>query len=555
MIKLSSYALATALLSRNVKAACPTTDFTVSLTAGQACNYDNLILALPADCTVGELFPAAAGNETTIRAEVDELCQYDAPTQFVEAQGTYQLDRRYFAGGGPFVDGDDWNIDSGDVKRFEENLGSKTLIAWPEYAARMQYNIDNGLGMNGYPTNMNLETSCALQTAMCCFTDTHASPFPAGATTDVCRHDLSNSPQSNHIKYGWSVFPGPETPTYCVGMTWNDGDDELIGNVLYDISLRQTINHGYRAGVPGAPMCGCIEHMPIVEKASCRTATKNGLITYSFTVEYGVDAAGAALPPYVSASNSVGITYADCANPDLAGQFVANGGDAAAIGQHLVGANGCAADLTEYLNDNQFLHEGQHPTKYLTPDPTKWTDLVVGEGIRFQPPAIDPEVADGEFRAMIDAGCKNSDGTGRYCIIRRVCDSCRSPSHRDIYYKRLTQLPDFGTNTTAGEVYLLDMFMNNFNNIQNEFGPNGDDTGAFQLFSTYEDAKAGTNPWTYCRFAAPGSNYGFPFECGPTGRVWDDWNSYIHVGRFAGFANHHGFYVEKPEPVVPGVTV
>ena len=547
MIKLSSYALAASLLSRNVKAACPTTDFTVTLAAGLECNYANLVANLPQDCTIEELFKDAIGNtlrDATIRAEVADLCAYDAPTQFVEIQGTYQLDRRYFAGGGPFVDGDDWNIDSGDVKRFEDNLGSKTLIKWPEYAARMEYNNNNGLGENGYPTNMNLETSCALQTAMCCFTDdSMITPFPS--STDVCRHDLSNSPQSNHIKYGWSVFPGSETPTYCVGMTWNDGNTELIGNMMYDISLRQTVNSGYRAGVPGAPMCGCIEHMPIVEKAACRTATKSGEITYSFSVEYGVDEVTGNKLPYVSASNSVDIAYADCADGnDLAAQFIANGGDSATIQEHLVGDGKCADDLTEYLNDEQFLHEGQHPTKYLTPNTKVWTDLVVGEGIRFQPPDIDPEVADAKFREMIEACTGDS---GRYCIIRRVCDTCFSTAHRDIYYKRLTPLPPFGTNTTAGEKYMLDMFMNNFNSLENTMGPNGDDTGDFQLYSTYEDALAGTNPWTYCHYAPVGSNYGFPFECGPTGRVWNEWNSYIHGH---GYANHHGFYVEKP-PVAP----
>jgi len=546
MIRLSSYALATALLSRSVKAACPADDFTVSLAAGDACNYDNLVASLPAECTAAEIFQHPNGtalSEAEASLEVDDLCAYDALTQYVEIQGTYQLDRRYFQGGGPFVDGKDWNIDSGDVQRFEDNLGNKTVIAWPNYAARMEYNAENELGDNGYPTNMNLDKSCALQTAMCCFTDTHDEEFPS--STDVCRHDLSNSPQSNHIKYGWSVFPGAETPTYCVGMTWKDGEEELIGNAFYDISLRQTINHGYRAGVPGAPMCGCIEHMPVVEKADCRTATKVGEITYSFSVEYEVDEDGNALPPYVSASNSVEIEYKDCANTDLAGQFVDNGGDVKAIGEHLVGAIGetCADDLTEYLNNDQFLHEGQHPTKYLTPDPKNWTDLVVGEGIRFQPPAIEPEVADGNFRTMIDAGCTNEDGSARSCIIRRICDTCRTPSHRDIYYKRLTDLPPFGTNTTAGEKYLLDMFMNNFNNLENTFGPNGDETGDFQLFSTYEDAKAGTNPWTYCHFSSPGSNYGFPFECGPTGRTRNEWNSYNRGGAYA---EHHGFYVEKP---------
>ena len=105
-------------------------------------------------------------TEAEIQAEVEALCEYDAPTQFVEISGTYQKDRRYFAGSGVAVDGNDWDVDLSNEKRFSENACDKTMIKWPEYAARLQYNTDNGYGTNGYPTNMNLNTSCALKTAI-----------------------------------------------------------------------------------------------------------------------------------------------------------------------------------------------------------------------------------------------------------------------------------------------------------------------------------------------------------------------------------------------------
>ncbi|KAL9182474.1 hypothetical protein ACHAXT_013126 [Thalassiosira profunda] len=501
------------------------------------CNYDNFLAAiaanpLPDGCALADLFPNI--EEAEYANTVNALCEYDAPTQFVEIQGTYQKDRRYFAGGGPLVDGDDWSIDAAQITRFEANAGSNTLIAFPEYAARVQYNNDNGLGDNGYPANMNLETSCGLNTVMCCFTHDAMDSFAANgdATTDVCRHDLHDSPQSNHIKEGWSVFPGTETPTHCVGFTWNEGEEELLGNLMYDVSLRNTANKGYKEGIPGAPMCGCVEHMPVVEAASCRTATKDGAITYKF--EY--------LDGYLTADNEVGITYADCANPDLAGQFKANaGGDAdkaALIDEHLVaGTGGCADDLEDYLNAEQFLHEGQHPTKYLEPEADKW-EMVVGEGIRFLPPSIDPEESDTHFRGLIEAGCQNQDGSARKCIVRRTCSSCNSIAHRDVYYQRLTDLAPFGTNSTAGEVYFLDTFMNQWRN----YPDNDMAAGDFALYSTYADALAGTNAWTYCNYDYPG--IGFPRDCGPKGYVGGEWNSYtVHGG---GNANHHAFYVEKP---------
>lgn len=48
----------------------------------------------------------------------------------------------------------------------------------------------------------------------------------------------------------------------------------------------------------------------------------------------------------------------------------------------------------------------------------------------------------------------------------------------------------------------------------------------FDLYSTYADALADTNPWTHCGgFDDPG--VGFPGNCGPQGAVNDIWNSII----------------------------
>jgi hypothetical protein len=541
MIKINNYALTMALLTHGAThtsalvedGSCSgaISQFTGATKAD--CTYQNFLANLDPDCNVAELFPGL--DQATIEAEVADICEYDAPTQFVEIQGYYQSDKRYFAGGGPLVDGENWGVDVAQIQRFEANAGSNQLIAWPEYAARLDYNNANGLGDNGYPANMNLETSCQLNTAMCCFTDDSMGPgFPVDKTTDVCRHDLYDSPQSNHIKDGWSVFPGGETSTYCVGFTWNEGEEELIGNMMYDISLRNTALYGYREGVPGAPMCGCVEHMPEVETAECRTATKNGDITFTFNFD--------ATTSDVSASNSVDITYSDCGS-DLKTAYKAKPGIAGVLAEeekidsYLV--TNCDDDLTHYLNEEQFLHVGQHATKYITPESTKWSDIVVGEGIYFQPPNIDPAKSDSDFRSLIENACYDMvDGqkVARHCIIRRACASCRSESHRDIYYKRISDLPP--ALGEPNEIYFLDMFMNNWGSAYNLM-----DTD-FKLYSTYEDALADTNSWEYCDYQSSFDNYGFPRNCGPAGAVWNEWNSYV---RGHGYANHHGFYVEKME--------
>merc|ERR1712129_93212 len=64
----------------------------------------------------------------------------------------------------------------------------------------------------------------------------------------------------------------------------------------------------------------------------------------------------------------------------------------------------------------------------------------------------------------------------------------------------------------------------------------------FALYSSYEDALAGTNGWKYCNYDH--TNVGFPRDCGPHGWVGDQWNAYP---RTHSSAKHNGFYVEKPE--------
>merc|ERR1712179_770820 len=103
--------------------------------------------------------------------------------------------------------------------------------------------------------------------------------------------------------------------------------------------------------------------------------------------------------------------------------------------------------------------------------------------------------------------------------------------HRDIYYKRLTALPP------PEDLNFLDLFLNNWSNqVVNTHHTD------FELYSSMEDAKAGTNPWSFCNFNHGG--VGFPRDCGPTGRVDCQWSSYVRGicgGRFNAF--DHAFYI------------
>jgi hypothetical protein len=106
-------------------------------------------------------------------------------------------------------------------------------------------------------------------------------------------------------------------------------------------------------------------------------------------------------------------------------------------------------------------------------------------------------------------------------IVRRVCAGCNF-SHRDIYYRRLTPMPD--------DFDLLDTLMNNWIDTDNVLNED------FALYSTHLDAFYDTNRWTYCNYNVPG--VGFPRDCGPNGMVASNWNSYYLRG---GHAHTHAF--------------
>jgi hypothetical protein len=534
MMKISISALTMALLIRRSDAEC-----SGDITLGSDCSLAALEAALAeqgGQCNTTQLF----GEGVDAATAVEELCEYDAHKQFVELQGTFQHDRRYFDGGGKIKDGENsFAIDFANLQRFITNGMEKTIIDWPNYAQKETYNDNNGYGKNGYITNFNIDPdaekgSCKLNTAMCCYTESVKDNFVDN--TDVCRHDLSTSPQSNHIKAGWSVFSGDE-PAHCVGFTWKAGDasDIYKGNALFYSSLYQTATNGYMGNVPGAPMCACVEQMPVVTKADCVTATGSDL-TYKFSID--------AATGEVSASHTVTVTYGDCGGNDLSAQVKELHADstiAKDIDDYLVdGRNETCDDTNEaYLHDDQLLvQRADNPFKNLDGEEyggIAWKQLF-GKGIYFLPPDIDSEAADKEMRADLDA-CVAA-GEGRQCLILRICTSCDQKTHQVIVYKRLTPFYPFQKGpSTETTIDIPALFQNYWKKNNNVMGAD------YNLYSSVDDALNDSNPWEQSDYNSNNKMYGFPRNSGPHGYVGNQWNSYDYSH---GHANHHAFYIEVP---------
>jgi len=340
-----------------------------------------------------------------------------------------------------------------------------------------------------------------LRTVLCCFTDKRGS---ATLTTnaDVCEHDLAHSAKTNHIANGWAHYGESgrlNSRAQCVGFSWPEDENtdahQYKGNALYHISFEAMLNEGTVKNIPGAPMCGCVETMPAVSHADCRKVDVSGE-TYSISNTNG---------NLVVVQNGAQVSVSTCPTNNLAKYYEENNiGTADEVAKltrhHLVGA----CDATVTLNSRFFVPDSQALAMYTEPDATKWKK-VAGQGLLFSPiKDYDMDAREKDFRNLLAA----NPGA----ILYRKCPSCKI-SHRDIYYVRLTPYPAEGT------VNLLDMFLNNWKSNGNRLGTD------FELYSTYEEAVARAGgEWTSCNYDH--GNRGFPNECGPTGQVYCQWNTY-----------------------------
>eukprot|EP00903_Cladosiphon_okamuranus_P016615 g15327.t1 len=101
--------------------------------------------------------------------------------------------------------------------------------------------------------------TCENNTYMCCWTENDGTGMKDN--TDVCYVGDTGYPEES------------EGEVHCHGFVWpEDATDKYIH------LLAQFVQHfdhrdrrGYYGNLPGAPMCGCIEDMPIVSEADCTT--------------------------------------------------------------------------------------------------------------------------------------------------------------------------------------------------------------------------------------------------------------------------------------------
>lgn len=257
------------------------------------------------ECTVSDFADAVGGEDalsTILKVPISEM--QDTLDQKCGAIATKDLSDT--TGNGPqflknFLDGGTtWN------NHVETNSGEYVLqddaaVIATEYAASTSNEIysapDGGTEAvyERYFSNFfTSEEECGLGVIECCYTANRSKNFVGNA--EMCALDLTPARQSNHISNNaYTVYDGNDpNDIYCTGFAYEAGSfgEDVKYNTLFHMAMKTNLyDKGYVRNVPGAPLCGCIEQMPIVDGADCVKAVEgyvlgsDGTVTLNITWE------------------------------------------------------------------------------------------------------------------------------------------------------------------------------------------------------------------------------------------------------------------------------
>jgi hypothetical protein len=339
---------------------------------GNDCAFDKFISGIEAEMTkrsgsctgVGGVDGAIAelmtyynipyGNQ--VRSKVASIClkSYEAinlPFDYITQKG-YFHDLEFFDGGGEL--------------NYEHQIGSENSLL--RDGGRIKYVHETFASSRAisFPSEMHQFRDCELRAAMCCFVasrqkaptedNTSIQCDPANdfacdlnGNSEVCLVDFSNSPQSAHVRDGYSLYgPLGSQDAHCAGFAW--GDDEgyaeaaLKGNTLFHVAMVEHVySEGFVEEIPGAPMCGCVEKMPVVtEVPSCTDieVTQQVIVRFDHTID-----------EIIAEVNVSSVTTTDCDGKSLPEHYatLSTPGEQEALGKIIVGDGQCTAAIGSFL--------------------------------------------------------------------------------------------------------------------------------------------------------------------------------------------------------------
>jgi len=430
------------------------------------CSYENLLPAvLEHGCTEEELFEfLKVSDATEARAEVLKLC----PTVPEPDASSFITFREIFNAGYQF----DRELMNGGTDLINELNPDISRISWAE---------DNVLHKKGieFPSNMYQFGDCYHQTAMCCWVADSSSVGNGTCTesagcqdgepennSDICLVDIEKSRRSSHTASGFAIYPDDaEGNTNCMGYTWTKSSEDYNniykGNLLFEVAMRYGLkDNGYTRSVPHAPMCACVEQMPVVSNADCRDISKIG---HSFFLSSHKESGFRSIT-----YDGTRIQFGDCDGRDLVTHYESVHSKTSSNPVK----GGCAEVEGTFL-----LEKG-----YVKQQDVKWIQ-VAGKGAHSDP-TFSLQVHDGqtshssmtheEFEELWEKSTK---------VLLRRCDTC-DPLHQQIYYKRHDE------GVLPSNVDILHDFKEHWITYENNVWKED-----FDLYSSYSNAIKDKNAW------------------------------------------------------------
>merc|ERR1719396_265533 len=341
----------------------------------EGCDYEKLVSQLQAE--LPGTCPHNAERELQLALDVDsedevkEIMQVECSEGYFPWEGIskkgYVFDKAVFDGG-TYYNEERESLDEYGIPqhRLKDDPGARIKLIHDEIAR------EKGIEFPDYLTHFE---NCELRAAMCCFVqDRQANdnngnckePYeekcldadPAD-NTDICYHDMENSPTSSRTESGFVVFEEEDDgDSHCHGIAWaEDGLDPTArykGNNLFYVTLYDHLfKRGYVGNVPGAPKCACIEQMPVVTRSDC-TQVDTTNEEFDFMYYYG---------DFNVTLVNVDIDFNSCQgannnNNDLEAYYeqLTNDGKAsetelAELRSHLVGETYCREAIDEFLKE------------------------------------------------------------------------------------------------------------------------------------------------------------------------------------------------------------
>lgn len=356
-----------------------------------------LLLGLITPATTLEECEALQMEEQAV-AQIEAACQaaFDSQTTFAWQDISRKhlideplFDSIYYDGGSiwneqyqtsvdnrvPYVPGQDAHVLKNDGSRIDDIYDSVAEEMKVEFGDAVVDNFEN----------------CPLRAAMCCWVsdrqagdnngncatpyDTNCVDADPGDNTDLCYVDMSRDKDAANTDGGFALYPGDdgnnrpftaEGPTHCHGLAWsnnpNDPESRYRGNNLFYISMYDHLyQRGYVRNVPGAPMCSCVDKMPVVSRSDCTQVDVTELWVATFNPANAISiGASASFHLDLDIENGVSIDFNACQgagrNNDLEAYYkrLRNEGRAsdeelAEVQQTLVGNGNCQRAIDEFV--------------------------------------------------------------------------------------------------------------------------------------------------------------------------------------------------------------